>query len=130
MIDFANWLRAEIRQRGLTNRELARQMGVDPGTVSRVLNGERQAGPDFCTALAEALGLDPAHVFRLAGLLPPLAGPGAPDPCLAHLLELASQLSAGERRRLVAVAEALLRVEVIEQRTDAQSTGDGDGTKR
>jgi transcriptional regulator with XRE-family HTH domain len=132
MAEFSAWLRQQIRQRGLTNRALARRMGVDAGSVSRVLNGERQAGPDFCTALADALGLDAAHVFRRAGLLPPLVTEpvAADDPCLAELLELASQLSVADRRRLVAVADLFLRGDFAERPVAPPADADGGGTTR
>jgi transcriptional regulator with XRE-family HTH domain len=67
------WLNTELQERGWTHRELARRANVSQSAVSSVLAGQRNAGWDFCAAIARALGKPPEEVFRLAKLLPPLA---------------------------------------------------------
>lgn len=44
---------------------LARAMGVDPSTVSRVINGKSQPGPRFQAALCLALGAKLDHLFSV-----------------------------------------------------------------
>jgi transcriptional regulator with XRE-family HTH domain len=116
--------------RGLTARALAEKMGMNPGTISRVLTSERQAGPEFCAALAGALGVPADEVFYRAGLLPPPPHPAsdADDPSLIRLLELATRLSAAERRRLTAVAEVFLREEWAAGQAGAPPTEGNGGT--
>jgi transcriptional regulator with XRE-family HTH domain len=70
--DFPEWLETELKKRGWRPSDLAQAAGLYPATVNRVLNRERQAGPDVCNAIARALGQPPEKIFRLAGLLPPL----------------------------------------------------------
>ena len=132
MSDLADWLREEMARRDVTAKALAGKMGVNPGTISRVLRGERQAGPDFCTALAWALNVPPDEVFRRAGLMPPPTHPAvaADDPTLVRLLEMATRLSAAERRRLTAVAEVFLREQRAAGQTDDPAAGDSGGTTR
>lgn len=69
--DFAAWLEEQINARGWKPVDLAKAAGQYPATINRILNRERNAGPDVCIAIADALHQDPVLVFRLAGLLPP-----------------------------------------------------------
>lgn len=68
-MEFTEWLRAELEKRGWDQSEFARRMESHPGTVGNVLNGNRQAGPDFCIGVARALGLPREEVFRARGWL-------------------------------------------------------------
>jgi len=72
MSGLPNWIRAQLDERGWRPADLARHAGLTNATLSRILNGTRQAGPEVCTAIANALGVPPEYVFRLAGLLPTL----------------------------------------------------------
>jgi transcriptional regulator with XRE-family HTH domain len=66
---FASWLEAEIKSRGWQAADLADAMGKDDATISRVLSGERNAGPEFCRGLAKALRIPQKVVFVRAGLM-------------------------------------------------------------
>lgn len=68
------WIEDQLRQRDWRPADLARAAGVRDSTISRVLNGSAKAGPELCSAMAEALGVSPVEVFRYAGLLPPSYG--------------------------------------------------------
>lgn len=68
--NFREWLEQELRRRDWRPAELAKAAGLYPGTIGRVLNGDRRAGPDVCLAIADALQISPEQVFRQAGLLP------------------------------------------------------------
>jgi len=103
MEEFTEWLRAEMEERGWENVDLAREAGVSDPQVSRVLSGSRGAGPDFCVAVARALGRDPVYVFRRAGLLPAAEDPTR-DPAFAKLWAVMRQLSGENREDVIAYA--------------------------
>ena len=65
------WIEEELQKRGWRQADLAHQSGLAEATLSRILSGDRTAGPDACVALARAVDVPPERVFRLAGLLPP-----------------------------------------------------------
>ena len=66
---FATWLQVEIKKRNWSPSDLARQAKKDIATISRVFNGDRQAGDDVCRAIAGALDMPQWEVFIRAGLL-------------------------------------------------------------
>lgn len=79
----ATWLNSELRQRGMSHRELARRADVSGAMVSGVIAGDRNPGWDFCAAIAKPLGKPPLELFRLAGLLPEESH-GEDEPALLH----------------------------------------------
>lgn len=79
----ATWLNSELRQRGMSHRELARRAEVSGAMVSGVIAGDRNPGWDFCAAIAVPLGKPPLELFRLAGLLPEESH-GEDEPALLH----------------------------------------------
>lgn len=99
MNPLSDWIFDELNQRGWTPAELAKRAGVNTGTLSRVLTGDRNAGPDLCRAIAKALGEPPEKVFRIAGLLPALAT--TEDTALQELMELARNMSPEDRTELL-----------------------------
>jgi transcriptional regulator with XRE-family HTH domain len=74
---FAEWLRTQLRRRGWNAAELARQLHVPSGTISRWMSGERQPSSRSCDLLADVLGVDLDLLLTLAGHRP---GPEAPGP--------------------------------------------------
>lgn len=48
-----------------TDAALAREMGIDPGNLSRVLAGKQQPGPKFIAALCTALKADLGDLFEV-----------------------------------------------------------------
>jgi len=68
-MDFSEWLESELKKRGWSQSQLAHRGRIKPNTVSRVLSRERNPGPEFCRAVARALGLPQEYVFRRAGLI-------------------------------------------------------------
>ena len=101
--DFAEWLEAEIQKRGWRPAELAKAAGLYQSTVWKVLNRERTAGSDVCTALARAMKLPPELVFRKAGLLPELPA-SEDDPTFSELLSYVKRLSTKDRREVLKYA--------------------------
>lgn len=53
---FRAWLRAEMRSRSLSVRQVAHRSRLSPSTVSRILNGQRRPGLGTAAQLARALG--------------------------------------------------------------------------
>lgn len=71
MEQFVEWLQAELDQRGWLASDLARRAGLGSGTLSQLMNGYRNPGPDVCRSIAHALKVPEEEVFRRAGLLSP-----------------------------------------------------------
>lgn len=70
--EFGEWLSTQLKERGWNQAELARRASVTDATLSRIISGTRQLGPDVATSIARALQIPPDFVFREAGLLPSL----------------------------------------------------------
>jgi transcriptional regulator with XRE-family HTH domain len=73
MTTLVEYLEDELVNRSWRPADLARAANLPDATISHVLNGSRRAGPEVCNALARALDEPPEKIFRLAGLLPPVA---------------------------------------------------------
>ena len=73
MATLVEYLEEELISRSWRPADLARAASLPDATISHVLNGSRRAGPEVCNALARALDEPPEKIFRLAGLLPPVA---------------------------------------------------------
>lgn len=65
----AKWINEEIKQRGWSQRELARRSGVSNTLISKVMSDDVPASWEFCLAIAKPLGKSPLEVFQIAGLL-------------------------------------------------------------
>jgi transcriptional regulator with XRE-family HTH domain len=52
---FNTWLRGQLKERRMSQRQLAIQSGVDHSTISRLLNGDRMPSLGTATRLARAL---------------------------------------------------------------------------
>jgi transcriptional regulator with XRE-family HTH domain len=72
-VSFSEWLLSEIRERGISQSELARRSGVTRTAISDVVTGRRNPGKELANGIATALSLPPEQVFRAAGILPPAA---------------------------------------------------------
>jgi transcriptional regulator with XRE-family HTH domain len=68
--EVAHLLRQIRTQRGVSVREVARKVGVDPSYVSRVERGEKQASPAFRQRLAEHYDLPADDLDLAAGEVP------------------------------------------------------------
>ncbi len=73
---FAEWLTDEMRRRGydLAQRgeqaRFARDAGLSPGIISRLLRAGADPDIKTCGAIARTLGYTTTHVLTAAGLLP------------------------------------------------------------
>lgn len=77
-MDLPEWLEQQLEKREWQPSDLARKVGVHAGTITRILNGERGAGPVICRAIAKALIEPEENIFRFAGLLSPKTRPEDP----------------------------------------------------
>lgn len=66
---FGRWLSVTMGNKGIVAKDLADEIGVNPSTLSRWMNGQATPGMDRCTALAIALDVDPARLAVTAGLM-------------------------------------------------------------
>ena len=67
--NIADWIENAQAARGWTQAELARRAGISQGAISRVISGSRNAGVDFCRAIAKAFSVPEQEVLQVAGLL-------------------------------------------------------------
>jgi transcriptional regulator with XRE-family HTH domain len=73
MDELVTLINTELDRRGWTLSELARRAGLSRSTFHATLTGKNAVTFEFCAAVAEAINVPPEQVFRLAGLLPPVA---------------------------------------------------------
>jgi transcriptional regulator with XRE-family HTH domain len=94
MDNFTEWLMEELNRRDWTPAALANKAGINAGSLSHILNKNRNPGPEVCVSIARALNIPPEEVFRRAGLLPtkPLEATGE-----SELLYLYRQLDQGKQ---------------------------------
>lgn len=119
-MEFTEWMRAEMEKRGWSQSELARRMQSDPGTVGNVVNGNRQAGPDFCIALAQVLRMSREEVFRARGWLvrdPQAVVTPEVDPRLIQMTATLQELPCDVREKVLKVWEAALDLAGVEDPT-------------
>lgn len=69
-VDFAEWLKNVLDDKGIKPIDLSRLANIDSGVVTRLLKAERDAKPETLIAIARALRFPPETVFRAAGILP------------------------------------------------------------
>jgi transcriptional regulator with XRE-family HTH domain len=69
-IDFPSWLQDRLNERNWRTTQLAKHSRISDAAISRILNGQRNAGPETLTAFAKAFNIPVEEAFRAAGLLP------------------------------------------------------------
>ena len=69
-IEFTNWLKETMKQKGISQAELARRSGISPPQVSKIYNGSSEPGKVTLVAIARGLKLPAITVLRAAGILP------------------------------------------------------------
>ncbi len=73
-MQFTEWLEQQMTERGLSQAEVSKRSKmaghyIDQSTLSRIITGERNAGPEACIAIAAGLNLPREEVFRARGWL-------------------------------------------------------------
>ena len=102
------WLSEELKRRGWSQRELARQTGISQGFVNRVLSGDAKPSVNFCLKVARVLDVSPVYVLQLAGILPDDVKPPPGDDNLQEILTLARALPPDKRQQVVDYLRFLL----------------------
>lgn len=74
-VPFGDWLQDILDRKGWTISDLARQIGVQPSTVSRWRSGLRVPEPPQCRRIANALGINRFLVLYQAGHIDELPSP-------------------------------------------------------
>lgn len=110
LIEFVEWLSEEMAQRDWNAQDLSRIAAIHPSHLYRVLNTERNPGPDLCVAIARALKYPPDLVFRKAGILP--EGPSTVSPETRQMMALFEQLSDEDQHSLLIMIRALVHEKV------------------
>lgn len=100
---FNDWLEQELKNRRWRQTDLAQAMGMSDSTISHLLAGNRNPGPDLCNGIARAFGIPPEEVFRMAGLLPPL--PEEDDEMARRIVESFKRLPIEKRREILSFVE-------------------------
>ncbi|MBN1890444.1 MAG: helix-turn-helix transcriptional regulator [Thermoflexales bacterium] len=96
-----------MKARDWNASEAAYRMRVPSGTISRVLNGTRRAGPDLCQRIAKAFNEPLENIYRLAGLLP--ATP-ASMPATHETQDVLSRLDEKGKQLLTRMAHAIIEI--------------------
>lgn len=107
-IDFSVWLEDQLVSRGWRPIDLANAAGLPNATVTRILNGDRRAGPDAANAIAKGLNLPAEMIFRAAGLLPP-EPTQEENLTFQQVLSIMRQMSPDERQEILDYALFRLR---------------------
>ena len=70
MENISEWLIEQLNIRDWSKAELARKSGLDPSTISNIINGKRGVSEESLNAIARAFHLPPGEVFQQANFLP------------------------------------------------------------
>ena len=93
-----------------TNRSLAAVAGISEGAIRNILrfgmnSSAKAPDPHTLTKLAQALNVDPLHLFRLAGYIPP--EPDARSIRAEYVAEIFDRLPVEKQDAVLAVVEAM-----------------------
>lgn len=119
MNSFGSWVLQEIDQRGWSQSELARRAHASRGSISNIVTGKRDPGPEMCGALARAFNYPPEFVFIKAGLLP---SKEEMDPTLAEANKLISELPAEYQTQALALIRFLHKTHLPNNPKKAKSS--------
>lgn len=101
--EFIAWIQHELQVRGWDQAELSRRGGLSRSQISKMLSGERLAGPNTCRALARAFHIPVEEVLRRSGNLPKSQrGPEGADELLFHYQNMGEEA----RQYLLKIARA------------------------
>jgi len=67
---FGNWLILQLRQRDMTQSDLADKAGLSRQGISGVVTGFRRPGTQICLSISKAMNIPPEEVLAAAGILP------------------------------------------------------------
>ncbi|HYO13508.1 MAG TPA: helix-turn-helix transcriptional regulator [Thermoanaerobaculia bacterium] len=79
-----NVLKVSLKILGVTNREVARRMGMSPSYLSKLFSGGSEMRLDHVIRICRAIGIEPAEFFTFAYPVPPMSA----TPSAARLREM------------------------------------------
>ena len=89
---FLNWLNDVMREKNITQADIARTKHVKPSSVSMLFSQQvKSVGIDMCKAISAATGIPLEAVYRKAGLLPPVTLPESQQEYVRSLIESLDQ---------------------------------------
>lgn len=103
--DFYNFIEEELKKRDWTWYELGRRAKLSDGTISNIRTGMRGVGKKTLNGIARALEVPTEHIYRLAGLLPPVPKETEKIELLLHRF---SQLNDVDQQTILDMANFLL----------------------
>lgn len=118
MSDLSAWLTTQIKDRGWSMNELARQADISQSFVSDVMSEKRFPTYNFCAAMARALNYPLDKLLRMADLLPNFPQYHE-DPTLQELIQVAQALPPHEREELLEYTR--WRLELHRRKKDQRS---------
>jgi transcriptional regulator with XRE-family HTH domain len=128
---FNEWLRAQLKAKKMSQRQLAQQSGVDHSTISRLIRGDRM--PSLGTATKLARGLrelrDDADTPQYLGLVSNGGGGGTPTARVEYALRGDEVLSEAQVRQVMEYYLAV-RMRRIAARPAVQLGRNGAGAPR
>lgn len=66
----ADWITEQLEEKGWSQSKLAKRSDASRPLISQVLTGDKPPSAEFCVKVAQALGVVPEKLLRLAGILP------------------------------------------------------------
>ena len=106
---FGDWLRGELKNRGLKQADLARMIGKPSATVSRYVTQSRlRPSDEILQLIAKALKYPPEEVYWRARRLPKKADDSL-SPQLMQLFEIISDWPEDRQQALLEIAEVMER---------------------
>lgn len=96
-ITFGEWLQRKLEEREWKPADLSRAAEMDPGVLSNLINGKRNPGVESCKAIAKALKLPLAEVYRAARFMPPEPNN---DPLIDAVINLMLTMSFEEKENV------------------------------
>jgi len=104
--EFTTWLSDKMNELNLSMSKLARKSGISHATISQVMSKKQKPTHDFCSAIAQPLGVDELELMWRAGLLrkKPIA---ITEPSLREILDAVRTLTPDQRRQLLVLVDML-----------------------
>jgi transcriptional regulator with XRE-family HTH domain len=104
---FGDWLRQQLKERGLRPVDLVNRSSMDSGVVSNLMNNRRNPGIDSCKAIAHALKIPVTEVLTAAGIIPETP---ASDQITDAITNLLSEMDTTNKRDVLEYVKLRLKI--------------------
>lgn len=105
IMEFSEWLVKEMKERRLSQRELAKRSGESHANISKVTRGIQAPTIDFCFSVARGLAIEPAAVLQVAGYDAVLPQPY--DEMTSRVAQVMRDLSDADKQHVLELAQML-----------------------